>query len=258
MAFPFNTPDDDTIHEENLALANDTTPATQAVPDPTVLTGTINTDPTAAIFDAVAVAAAVTASPGPLPRLELLEDYYTYINGAHLRTIVLRIVGRNSVSQYVLPTSNLGLRQLPIQQFVRWVRAFERGEFGIPDALSPAQRRLLVDFARTWEFFARTPFVHRDWEVFADMLRSMASSPWSHTEDGTGDGGYAQLSALSDWARNSYPAWFNGNGINAVVGGGQATAEGQDGEASDGGDSDSDGSIPSLVDEYTLSDGSLD
>ena len=54
-----------------------------------------------------------------------------------------------------------------------------------------------------------------------------------------------------------YQAWF---GINPAPGGGVALMEGQDGGVSGGedSDSDSDGSMPSLVDEYALSDASLD
>ncbi|KAI1785794.1 hypothetical protein LXA43DRAFT_1099828 [Ganoderma leucocontextum] len=172
-------------------------------------------DPTTTVFNAVAQA--VTA-PGPPPRIELLEDYYSFINGVHLRTVVLRIVGRDAVSMISLtPCSDpaagslpsnitdslfgppLGLAQLPVQQFIRWTCAFEQGEFSIPDALTPGQRQLLVDFARTWEFFARTPFVRRDWDIFARMLRSVARDPWSHSDSATSmvDGGHTQLSALS-------------------------------------------------------------
>lgn len=53
-------------------------------------------DPTMAIFNAVADA---VSAPGPLPRLELLEDYYMYLNSTPLRTVVLRIVGHNSRSE---------------------------------------------------------------------------------------------------------------------------------------------------------------
>ncbi len=91
-----------------------------------------------------------------------------------------------------------------MHQFVQWVRAFERGDFGVPDEITPAQRELLVDFARIWEGFAREPRMNRGWEFFARMLRWFVTDSWAF-EGGLQDGGFVQLSMLSDWARYNYP-----------------------------------------------------
>ncbi len=106
--------------------------------------------------------------------------------------------------QFVLPADANTLHSLPAQKFIQWVRAFERGEFGVPDAITPAQRELLVDFAHIWEGFACLPRLDRGWEYFRLMLRWLSNGTWV-TNTVIEDGGFVQLSMLSEWAHEQYP-----------------------------------------------------
>ncbi|TFK79410.1 hypothetical protein K466DRAFT_609594 [Polyporus arcularius HHB13444] len=126
-------------------------------------------------------------------RVQLLQDYFLFISNARLRTFVLRIQGRTS--------------GIVAEKFIQWVRAFERGDFGVPDAITTAQRELLVDFAHIWEGFARLPRLDRGWEYFRLMLRWLSNESWV-TNPVVDDGGFVQLSMLSEWAHEQYPQWF--------------------------------------------------
>ncbi len=128
--------------------------------------------------------------------------------GALLFTIPYVVVILIPSEQFVLPANSSVLALLPMQPFIAWVRAFERGEFGVSDYITPAQRELLVDFARIWEMFVRDPCVGRTWEVFSAVLRALVTDP--ETFDGQEDGGFAQLAMLSDWARNRFPVSLHG------------------------------------------------
>ncbi|RDX40179.1 hypothetical protein OH76DRAFT_1490512 [Lentinus brumalis] len=150
-------------------------------------------------------------------RIQLLQNYYVFLNDARLRTFVLRISGKKSgavaevpqlaFSIFVLPADAATLHSLPAQKFIQWVRAFERREFGVPDAITPAQREMLVDFAQIWEGFARLPRLDHGWEYFRPMLRWLANESWM-TNLVVEDGGFVQLAMLSEWARDQYPTWF--------------------------------------------------
>ncbi|RDX54666.1 hypothetical protein OH76DRAFT_1478929 [Lentinus brumalis] len=142
-------------------------------------------------------------------RVQLLQDYVLFINSARLRTFVLRITGKTSgvVAEFVLPADANTLRSIPAVKFIQWVRAFERGEFGVPDAITAAQRELLVDFAHIWEGFARLPRLDRGWEYFRLLLRWLSNESWN-TNNVVEDGGFVQLSMLSEWAHAQYPQWF--------------------------------------------------
>ncbi len=178
-------------------------------------------------FDAAALDIKLTieALMGGDARVELLQNHFMFINNAPLRTFVLRVSGKSSnavaevrplphslyvhllnlfTAQFVLPADGSTLHSLPAKKFIQWVRAFERGEFGVPDAITPAQRELLVDFARIWEGFARLPRLDRGWEYFRLMLRWLATDDWVSNRVGD-DGGFVQLSMLSQWAREQYP-----------------------------------------------------
>ncbi|RDX40002.1 hypothetical protein OH76DRAFT_1490657 [Lentinus brumalis] len=160
-------------------------------------------------------------------RVELEEDHYTFIGRAALRTYVLRLVGRvsgtvaqvrlmvlalnsdpHSFTKFVLPASPAMLYSIPVVRFISWVHAFERGEFRVSDDITPAQRELLIDFARIWEGFARQTHVDRGWYRFIALLRWLVTdSEWTlGTEHG--GSGFGQLAMLSRWAREYYPSWF--------------------------------------------------
>ncbi|RDX45196.1 hypothetical protein OH76DRAFT_1486510 [Lentinus brumalis] len=151
----------------------------------------------------------IQALGGGHARVELLQEHYAFIMGAPLRTFVLRVTGKTSgdVAEFVLPYDGSVLHSLPAKKFIQWVRAFERGEFGVPDAITPTQRELLVDFARIWEGFARLPRLDRGWEYFRLMMRWLATDAWV-SNPAVEDGGFIQLSVLSEWAREQYPRWF--------------------------------------------------
>ncbi|TFK78833.1 hypothetical protein K466DRAFT_606627 [Polyporus arcularius HHB13444] len=142
-------------------------------------------------------------------RVEFLKNFVMFIGGAPLRTYVLHIVGKTSgdKAEFILPGSPAVLYLLPVRDFMNWVRAFECGEFGVTDAITPAQRELLVDFARIWEGFAREPYVSGGWYQFIALLRTLATDTWSMNTE-YDDGGFSQLSLLSEWARRYYPDWF--------------------------------------------------
>ncbi|RDX42158.1 hypothetical protein OH76DRAFT_1488873 [Lentinus brumalis] len=142
-------------------------------------------------------------------RVELLEDWYTFVLGPALRTYVLRLTGvvSGTVSQFVLPASPAVLYAIPVIRFISWVHAFERGGFRLSDNITPAQRELLIDFARIWEGFARQAQIDRGWYYFIALLHSLVAEPLvpgSENEDGS----FGQLAVLSRWAREYYPNWF--------------------------------------------------
>ncbi|KAM5539814.1 hypothetical protein V8D89_006627 [Ganoderma adspersum] len=94
---PDPTPAVDNDTPAHTALTNDLVPiATPAIDENLAMLDANVDDPTMAIFNVVANA--VSAS-GPLSQLELLEDYYPYFNSTPLCTVMLRIIGRNSVSE---------------------------------------------------------------------------------------------------------------------------------------------------------------
>ncbi len=70
--------------------------------------------------------------------------------------------------------------------------------------ITHAQRELLIDFARIWEGYARLPRLDRGWDYFCLMLRWLATDTWV-TNPVVEDGGFLQLSMLSEWAREQYP-----------------------------------------------------
>ena len=88
---------------------------------------------------------------------------------------------------------------------MEWVRAIEEHQITLPDEITTAQRRLLRDFARIWEYFARQLMFGPLWNVFSQMLQNMVTEPWADA-DAPPDGGFQQLMELCDWARINFPA----------------------------------------------------
>ncbi|KAI0691892.1 hypothetical protein C8T65DRAFT_745381 [Cerioporus squamosus] len=151
----------------------------------------------------------IEAVTGGDTRVELLQNHIMFITGAPLRTFVLRVSGKTlgAVAEFILPADGNTLHSLPAKKFIQWVRAFKRGEFGVPDIITPAQHELLVDFACIWEGFATLPHLDRGGDYFRLMLRWLATENWVSNPAGE-DGGFVQLSMLSKWAREQYPYWF--------------------------------------------------